>query len=217
MGKVFYFRLLSNQSTMPFLASHPFADSSVVMLRGKNGLEYVNLLEKDGEEQFRKHIVETLKRADSISKTLTMISKKYRFTFLDHIKNHLSEYVSEMEQNTYQGKYKIYSWDKDYKTLKHLRWIRNRIAHDSEGFQICEPQDIDDMQNFYDRLLSVQDPLALLRKMSLQENRNLGAAARPIYEAGYRHPPQSRSLLIAVGISGIVIIAISLVFFFFLR
>lgn len=81
---------VEQDETMPFLASHPFADSSVVMLRGKNGLEYVNLLEKDGEEQFRKHIVETLKRTDSISKILTMISKKYRFTFLDHIKNHLS-------------------------------------------------------------------------------------------------------------------------------
>ena len=83
-------------------------------------------------------------------------------------RNGVSEYIVQMEQYT-SGKYRVYAWDEDYKMLKHLRWIRNQIAHDSRGFSFCQPQDIKALQNFYNRLLSGQDPLALLRKSMKSE------------------------------------------------
>lgn len=75
---------------IPFFVSHPFIDSSVTMLPGKNGPELVNLFESDGEERFKKEIVQTLKRKSTVDGLLMMISKSYRFTFLDHIKTYLS-------------------------------------------------------------------------------------------------------------------------------
>lgn len=48
--------------------------------------------------------------------------------------------------------------------LKHLRWIRNRIAHDTDGDQISSISDIQDVREFYERILSGQDSIALLEK-----------------------------------------------------
>ncbi len=75
---------------IPFLVSHPFIDTSVTMLPGENGPELVNLLENDGEERFKKEIVQRLKETDTIAGFIMMVSKSYRFTFLDHIKGYLS-------------------------------------------------------------------------------------------------------------------------------
>ena len=75
---------------IPFLVSHPFIDTSVTMLPGENGPELVNLLENDGEERFKKEIVQRLKETDTIARFIMMVSKSYRFTFLDHIKGYLS-------------------------------------------------------------------------------------------------------------------------------
>ena len=93
-------------------------------------------------------------------------------------RNGVSEYIVQMEQYT-SGKYRVYAWDEDYKMLKHLRWIRNQIAHDSRGFSFCQPQDIKALQNFYNRLLSGQDPLALLRKSMKSETQKKRAKNKP--------------------------------------
>ena len=138
-------------------------------------------------------------------------------------RNGVSEYISQMEQAAYQGKYKVYSWDDDYKKLKHLRWVRNRIAHDSGVFQICEPHDIDAVHDFYDRILSGQDPLALLRKIT---------EARPLYKkTEYRQqtatqqirhtincqPEKDKSSAGAAVIVSIIVVAIIIAFYFLTR
>lgn len=84
-----YLPIEPNQK-IPFLVSHPFIDSSVTMLPGKDGPELVNILEGDNEERFKKEIVQSLNDTDTVAGFLMMISKPYRFTFLDHIKSYLS-------------------------------------------------------------------------------------------------------------------------------
>lgn len=78
--------------------------------------------------------------------------------------NGISEYIAQMENNSNQGRCRVSSWESDYKTLKHVRWVRNQIAHDSGSCQISEPEDLTFVLDFYDRIFSGQDSLTLLRK-----------------------------------------------------
>ncbi len=123
-------------------------------------------------------------------------------------RNGVSEYILQMEQLADQGKYRIPLWDDDYKLLKHLRWIRNQIAHDSHGIQFCKPHDVDAIQNFYNRLLSGQDPLALLRKSTETPPCKRGTVP-------YRHKKDRASATVALTISIIGLIAAAIILFYF--
>ena len=76
----------------------------------------------------------------------------------------VSEYIADMESRPIRETSRITAWDHDYKQLKHLRWIRNRIAHESDTCQICSISDIQDIQNFYNRILSGRDPIAMVER-----------------------------------------------------
>ena len=78
-------------------------------------------------------------------------------------KSGVSEYISQME-TTSSGQYYIPSWDRDYKMLKHLRWVRNQIAHDTMGGTLSEESDLKMVIDFYNRILSGEDPFTQLRK-----------------------------------------------------
>ena len=79
-------------------------------------------------------------------------------------RNGVSQYIADMETASYEGWFAVSAWDSSYKTLKHLRWVRNQIAHDSGQLPICEEEDIRDVNDFYDAVMSGQDPLTQLRK-----------------------------------------------------
>ena len=79
-------------------------------------------------------------------------------------RNGVSQYIEDMERVSYQERFAIPSWEQAYKTLKHLRWVRNQIAHDSGQIQICEEYDIHDVNSFYDDIISGTDPLTQLRR-----------------------------------------------------
>lgn len=76
----------------------------------------------------------------------------------------VSQYIENMETQFSYGQFAIPAWEQSYKMLKHLRWVRNQIAHDSGQLQICEEYDIHDVNEFYDGIISGQDPLTRLRK-----------------------------------------------------
>lgn len=75
----------------------------------------------------------------------------------------VTQYITEMEQRASYGRSVIPSWNDDYYTLKRVRWLRNKIAHDS-GETECNENDAAWLENFHRRLLNGQDPLALLSK-----------------------------------------------------
>ena len=85
-------------------------------------------------------------------------------------RNGVSQYIEDMERASYWERSAAPSWEQAYKTLKHLRWVRNQIAHDSGQIQICEECDIHDVNDFYDDIISGCDPLTQLRRYS--ENRS---------------------------------------------
>ena len=79
-------------------------------------------------------------------------------------RNGVSQYIEDMERVSYQGRLAIPSWEQAYRTLKHLRWVRNQLAHDSGQLQLCGERDIQDTNSFYDDIMSGRDPLTQLRR-----------------------------------------------------
>lgn len=77
----------------------------------------------------------------------------------------VSEYLAKMEETPYSKKQKCYYFDDFYKQLKHFRWIRNQLAHEqSIDSDFCSEDDINWLEDFYDDLLSCNDPLAAVYK-----------------------------------------------------
>ena len=79
-------------------------------------------------------------------------------------RNGVTQYIEDMETQAYYGQFAVPNWDAAYKTLKHLRWVRNQIAHGEGQHQICEERDLRDVTGFYDDIISGRDPLTKLRK-----------------------------------------------------
>lgn len=74
-------------------------------------------------------------------------------------------YIEDMDKSV-NGPYHVPGWQSDYRTLKHYRYIRNRIAHDDDADEdnICCVEDELWLENFYQRIMEQNDPLALYRK-----------------------------------------------------
>lgn len=71
----------------------------------------------------------------------------------------INRYIEQMEETPLSIWYKVPGWGNDYKQLKHIRWIRNRIAHDVNAVD-CSIDDLNWLEEFHTRLLNQQDPLA---------------------------------------------------------
>lgn len=78
----------------------------------------------------------------------------------------LSIYIDEMIDKL-DGSYYVSGWNKDLKQLKHYRWVRNKIVHEPGCTEenMCTPSDIQWLDNFYSRIISTNDPLALYDKV----------------------------------------------------
>lgn len=75
----------------------------------------------------------------------------------------VSEYIEQMERDFAYGRQRIPSWERDYRSLKRVRWLRNQIAHEMTATD-CVVDDVEYLQDFHNRLLCQQDPLAVLRR-----------------------------------------------------
>lgn len=83
----------------------------------------------------------------------------------------VSEYINRMELLFEQGEEFVDEWTINYKMLKHLRWLRNRIVHSVEETE-CSLKEIEMITNFYHQILIQQDPLALLYKINQKLYKN---------------------------------------------
>ncbi len=80
----------------------------------------------------------------------------------------VTEYIHEMESMEHLGIRQVPMWREKYKMLKHLRWLRNQIAHDSTAPEL-EERDLIELQNFHKQILELLDPLAVLKQPSYVE------------------------------------------------
>lgn len=77
-------------------------------------------------------------------------------------RNGVKEYITLMEKEFEKGQRHVAGWKSDYYTLKHVRWVRNRIAHDTVSARVSAPEDTAFVRDFYARAMHGRDPLALL-------------------------------------------------------
>lgn len=83
----------------------------------------------------------------------------------------VSAYICSMEQTSELRIVNKRQWNNTYYTLKHLRWVRNRIAHDV-SFSELKQEDYDNLKMFYDSLLSQTDPLTALNHYPVKKTVN---------------------------------------------
>ena len=83
----------------------------------------------------------------------------------------VTEYINQMEENDFRGSRSVPNWNEKYKMLKHLRWLRNHIAHDSGAPELIE-SDLLELQNFHKQLLKQNDPLAIISKAMRESKKN---------------------------------------------
>ncbi len=77
----------------------------------------------------------------------------------------VSVYIEEMRSRP-DGSYYVPGWEEDLKQLKHYRWVRNKIVHEPNCTEktMCEPRDTRWIDDFYLRMMSSNDPLAVYYK-----------------------------------------------------
>lgn len=107
--------------------------------------------------------------------------------------NHgLSTYIDEMIKKS-NGSCYVSGWNEDLKQLKHYRWVRNQIVHEPGCTEdnMCEPGDAQWIDNFYSRIMSVNDPLALYRKATTPQTVQKPKQTYTPKQTTYIYPQQS--------------------------
>ena len=119
----------------------------------------------------------------------------------------VTTYIEQLDETPMTVRYWITEWNNEYRQLKHIRWLRNQIAH-STGYVECTQSDLDWLKDFHNRLLTQQDLLAKARRViqesqiqkQQQQAKNIAAAA-PKYGSnvlGSSRGPRKSWILIAV-------------------
>lgn len=78
----------------------------------------------------------------------------------------VSEYIRQMENMRCDPSF-YGAFGDEYKKLKHVRWIRNQLAHEVGAMQsnLCTQADLGFVKRFYPDILACDDPLTRIRKM----------------------------------------------------
>ncbi len=86
----------------------------------------------------------------------------------------VSEYIRLMDKSMYEGIKLVNDWESVYKNLKHIRWIRNQLAHEvgTLDSSIVEEEDILFVFSFYNSMLNANDPLSKMRKLKNNQSNN---------------------------------------------
>ena len=119
----------------------------------------------------------------------------------------VTAYIEQLDETPMTVRYWITEWNDEYKQLKHVRWLRNQIAH-STGTVDCTQSDLEWLKGFHNRLLTQQDILAkahwVIKESQIQNQQHQAKTilvAAPKSGANvYRSPrgPRKSWILIAV-------------------
>ncbi len=92
----------------------------------------------------------------------------------------VSEYIRNMEATPFRLRAASPDWDADFRQLKHLRWIRNRLAHEVGVMdeELCTEEEIEWIRCFYRKILRTSDPLAVAHQAEKREARSADHAPK---------------------------------------
>ena len=106
----------------------------------------------------------------------------------------VSSYIRIMEADRCKGTRYVKTWADDYDMLKHIRWIRNQLAHEvGYDSDICTESDYSWLLSFKEQLYAGDDPLSLMDKSEKAEDQRRNAMqkqSRPVPQA---QPQQSKA------------------------
>ena len=74
----------------------------------------------------------------------------------------VTAYIEQLDETPMTVRYWITEWNDEYRQLKHIRWLRNQIAHSTESVE-CSQADLDWLKGFHNRLLTQQERKLLRR------------------------------------------------------
>lgn len=85
-------------------------------------------------------------------------------------KRGVSLYIEHMESTDEREWSKISGWENDLRTLKRMRHIRNKLAHEVDALnkRITSEKDISWLKSFYMRIMDETDPLTKLSDLRNQ-------------------------------------------------
>lgn len=87
----------------------------------------------------------------------------------------VSQYIEEMECTPFTKSRLVESWQDDYKMLKHVRGIRNNIAHNND-YSGCNKSDVKSVKDFYQKIINQKDPFSVIdqnsRELQRRNNKN---------------------------------------------
>ena len=101
-------------------------------------------------------------------------------------KQGVSTYIAQMENTPAFERRYVNSWDSDYKILKHIRWVRNDIAH-SDYQSECTEGDIAYARNFYTRIMKQEDPFSIINKGKIAQFRKQSSKTVDINKPNKNH------------------------------
>lgn len=119
----------------------------------------------------------------------------------------VTAYIEQLDETPMTVRYWITEWNDEYRQLKHIRWLRNQIAH-STGYVECTQFDLEWLKDFHNRLLTQQDLLAkahrVIKESQIQRQQQLAktvtaAAPKPGGNV-YRSPRGPRKSLILIAV-----------------
>lgn len=82
----------------------------------------------------------------------------------------VSQYIEEMECTPFTKSRLVESWQDDYKMLKHVRWIRNNIAHNND-YSGCNKSDVKSVKDYYKKIINQKDPFSVIAQNSRELHR----------------------------------------------
>ncbi|MBO6130214.1 MAG: hypothetical protein J6P79_15180 [Pseudobutyrivibrio sp.] len=123
----------------------------------------------------------------------------------------VTEYINQMEANDLVGSRSVANWNEKYKMLKHLRWLRNQIAHDS-GAPELEESDLLELQHFHRQLLNQKDPLATISRATRDSKKN--PPKMRVDYSSFDNPHKEDEEMSPLVIVGIIVVAVVLGFVF---
>lgn len=97
-------------------------------------------------------------------------------------KGSVTVYIDLMieKQQTDRDVYDVDDWEEDLRSLKSIRYKRNKIAHESDAMDadMCDEKDILWLEKFRERVMRGTDPLAQLTRMKEQQRIHEESLAR---------------------------------------
>lgn len=132
----------------------------------------------------------------------------------------VTQYINEMEQKSGYASRKLPDWDNDLAYLKRVRHIRNNLVHESDETVDYNSSDIEFIKAFYHKIITQQDPLALLRKQegnttnSKINNRASYSVTHPTIDiADEEESSLTKTLIWGIVVAVLILILLFVIFF----